>query len=203
MSQLPLPLDYRAADGEADFLVSEANQEAVAWLDRWPDWPQPQALLLGPAASGKSHLARLFARRVGGTLFDDADRAAADALFHAWNAATPGRPLLLTARAPPRAWHHGLPDLASRLAATPTLTIAAPDDAVLAGLLAKQFADRGLRVEPSVAVYILARIERSFAAVAAIVAALDAAALAAGRGVTLKLARTVLHEQFAIDLDAH
>lgn len=197
MAQLPLPLAYREALGEADFFVSDANADAVAWLDRWPDWPQPQALLTGPAASGKSHLARMFAGRSDATVIDDAGTADAETLFHAWNAATLGHPLLIVARTRPAL---GLADLASRLAATPLLTIRDPDDALLGAVLAKQFADRGLRVAPETATYILARIERSFAGVAAAVTALDEAALAEGRGVTVPLAREVLEAQFALPL---
>ena len=83
----------------------------------------------------------------------------------------------------------------SRLAATPQLRIAAPDDALLAALLAKQFRDHGLRVGGDVVDYVLARIDRSFASIARIVNALDAAALAAGRPVTVPLARSVLQAQ--------
>ncbi len=197
MAQLPLPLAYREALGVADFFVSDANVEAVRWLDRWPDWPQPQALLTGPPASGKSHLARVFAARTGATIADDAEHGDAEVLFHAWNAATAARPLLIVARTRPAL---GLPDLASRLAATSALAIRDPDDALLGAVLAKQFADRGLRVGPEVTAYILARIERSFAGVAAAVAALDGAALAEGRAVTVPLARTVLEAQFALPL---
>lgn len=194
MMQLPLPLAYRSAGGQGDFFVSTANADAVAWLDRWPDWPQPHALLIGPAVSGKSHLARMFAARSAATVVDDAECHDQAELFHAWNAATPARPLLITAQREPRAWVT-LPDLASRLAATVTLTIADPDDALLAAVLAKQFADRGLRLAPDVAGYVLARIDRSFAAGARVVAELDAAALAGGQGVTVPLARRVLEAQ--------
>lgn len=195
MTQLPLPLAYRSADGEADFFVSPANADAVAWLDRWPDWPLPVALLIGPAGAGKSHLARIFARRAGAEIIDDAEHADREALFHSWNAARPGRPLLIVAQLPPRDWPQQLADLASRLAATPQLRIAAPDDALLAALLAKQFRDHGLRVGGDVIDYVLARIDRSFASIARIVSALDAAALAAGRPVTVPLARSVLQAQ--------
>ena len=201
MSQLPLPLAYREGAGEADYFVSEANADAVAWLDRWPDWPQPQTLLIGPPASGKSHLARLLVGRTGATLVDDAESTDPEALFHAWNAATVERPLLIVARARPADWGHGLPDLASRLAATPLLAIRDPDDRLLAAVLAKRFTDRGLRVAPELAAYILARIERSFAAVAAAVEALDGAALAEGRGLTIPLARAVLEAQFDLPLE--
>ena len=196
MNQLPLPLAYRTAMGEGDFFVSAANADAVAWLDRWPDWPGPQALLIGPPGSGKSHLARIFASRSGATVVEAAEHADPEALFHAWNAATPTLPLLMTARTRAADWPHRLPDLASRLAATPLLTIRDPDDALLGAVLAKQFADRGLRLAPEVAAYVLTRIERSFASLAATIAALDAAALADGRGITVPLARDVLETQF-------
>ena len=199
-AQLPLPLAYREAVGERDFFVSDANADAVAWLDRWPDWPQPQALLLGPPRAGKSHLARIFAARTGGTVADDAEATDPEALFHAWNAATATRPLLIVARRRPADWGHGLPDLASRLAATPSHAIRDPDDALLAAVLAKRFADRGLRVAPEVAAYVLARIERSFAGIEIAAAALDAAALAEGRAVTVPLARAVLEAQFDLPL---
>ena len=195
MKQLALPLEYRSADGEVDFLISCANRAAVDWFDSWPDWPSPYALLIGPAASGKSHLARIFARRSAATVIDDAEAADPESVFHAWNAASMARPLLLTSALLPRAWPQPLADLQSRLAATPLVKIAAPDDALLAGLFAKLFRDRGLNVAGEVAEYVLARIDRSFASVAVIVAALDAAALAAGRPLTVPLARTVLSAQ--------
>ncbi len=103
-------------------------------------------------------------------------------------------PVLFTASAPPRTWVR-LPDLASRLAATPTLVIGPPDDALLSALVVKHFADRGIRIAPDVVAYVVVRIERSFAAVATTVAALDAAALASGREVTVPLARTVIEGQ--------
>lgn len=199
--QLPLPLVYAAAMGEADFLVSDANRDAVRWLETWRDWPRPQAVLTGPAGSGKTHLARVFAGRSGARVIDDADAADPETVFHAWNAATRERPLLLCARPAPPQWPHRLPDLASRLAATPLLTIRDPDDALLAAVLAKHFADRGLRLSPEVAAYVLARVERSFAAVAAAATALDATALDAGRAVTVPVAREVMEAQFDLGLE--
>lgn len=191
MTQLPLPLAYHPASTAADFVHAPANADAVAWLD---GLPAPRTLLVGPAGSGKTHLGRLFAARHGATLIDDADRVTQEALFHAWNAASAAAPVLFTARALPRQWVT-LPDLASRLAATPTLVIGPPDEALLASVLTKHFADRGIRIDPAVVAFVTLRIERSFAAVAATVAALDAAALAAGREVTVPLARRVLEGQ--------
>ena len=37
-----------------DFVVAPGSREALAWLDRWPDWPAPALCLNGPPGSGKS-----------------------------------------------------------------------------------------------------------------------------------------------------
>lgn len=197
MSQFALPLEYRSADGEADFYISEANAAAVAMLDRWPDWPSHTLVVVGPEGSGKSHLLRLFAGRHPGAvhIFDDADAAGRDenAMFHAWNAAQANGPaLLVAARTPPGEWRVRLPDLASRLGAAGIIHIDAPDDALLAEIVAKSFRERGLRVSPIVIEYMIQRIERSFAAAASAVAAIDAAALAGQRAVTVPLVREAL-----------
>lgn len=201
MTQIPLPLHYRSADGEQDFFVSEANGEAVAALDGWRGWPQPRLLLTGPEGAGKSHLARIFAARSGASVIDDLGRDLdEEALFHAWNAATPARPLLMVARTPPGQWAVRLPDLFSRLASTPAVTIRSPDDALLAAVLAKRFRDRGVLIAPDVVQWLTLRIERSFAGAAAAVEALDGAALAEGRAVTVPLARAALETQLGLAL---
>ncbi len=197
MSQFALPLAYRSADGEADFYISQANAAAVAMLDRWPDWPARTLVVVGPEGAGKSHLLRLFTDRHPDAvhIFDDADTPGRDEtmMFHAWNAAQAGeRGLLLAARTPPADWNVLLPDLRSRLSAAGTVHIEAPDDVLLAEIIAKSFRERGLRVSPIVIEYMVQRIERSFAAAASAVAAIDAAALAGQRAVTVPLVRAAL-----------
>jgi DnaA regulatory inactivator Hda len=212
--QLPLSLGHRPAQGREDFLVAPSNREAVAWIDRWPDWPAPGLAIWGPEGCGKSHLARVWQRAAGARLIaagevvpaavpalataplavEDADRGVDEAaLLHLFNLlAEGGHRLLLTARAAPARWALALPDLRSRLAAMPAVAVAAPDDALIGAVLVKLFADRQLRVNEDVVGYLLARIERSFAAARAVVAALDAAALADRRNLTVALAREVL-----------
>jgi chromosomal replication initiation ATPase DnaA len=219
MAQLPLDLGHRPALGWDDFLVAPSNQAAVSWLDRWPRWPGHALSLFGPAGSGKTHLAHVFQARsqaifigpeeLGGdrmrsllgrsraAIVDNAERVLllerGEGLFHLYNLlAEQGGHLLLVSREPPARWGIALADLRSRLLAAPTAELAAPDDALLASVLIKLFADRQLSVSEDVIAYLLPRLERSFAAARGVVEALDREALAAHRRVTIHLARLVL-----------
>ncbi len=85
-------------------------------------------------------------------------------------------------------------DLASRLNAAPQAGIGAPDDALIAAVLVKQFADRQLKVDAEVISFMLTRMERSFEAARVMVAAIDALALEQRRNITVPLVRQVLEQ---------
>lgn len=191
--QIALPLDWPQGRDEARFIVGQANAAAFEHFRRWSSWPVRATLLTGPRRSGRSLLARGFVARVNGRLFDDAERHDEEALFHAWNdAQARRRPLLMIGDAPPPAWAIRLPDLASRLAATPQVAIADPDDVLLAGLIVKLLADRGIAAPPDLPDFLVPRIERSYVAVQSVVDTLDRSILANRKRMTLAAAREAL-----------
>lgn len=193
MAQIALPLDWPVAERDEDFLISEANRAAFDHFRRWSTWPVMTTLLTGPRKSGRSLLGRIFVRKTGGRLFDNAEGHDEEALFHAWNEAQERRrPVLLIANAPPPAWEIRLPDLRSRLAATPQLRIEEPDDALLGGLVVKLLEDRGIATPPDLADYLVPRIERSYVAVQQVVDLLDRAMLSHSRRLTVPMARRAL-----------
>jgi chromosomal replication initiation ATPase DnaA len=100
--------------------------------------------------------------------------------------------LLITSRTAPARWTVGLADLRSRLAAAPAVAIGRPDDGLIGIVLVKLFADRQIQVDGDVLAFVLARMERTFAAARALVDALDRSALAAQRRITIPLARSVM-----------
>ncbi len=214
--QLPLDLALTPRFGEEDFLVSGSNAEASGMIDRWPDWPGGMLALAGPAASGKSHLAAIWAARSGARLLaarsldkadvpallaagavavEDGDRPGLPepALFHLINLAQEaGASLLLTGITPPGSWPVRTPDLASRLRRCPVVTIAEPDDALIRTLFVKLFLDRQIRVDTTLIDYLTLRTDRSFAGVAALVERLDRETLAHGRRLTRVIAGRIL-----------
>lgn len=195
MSQIALPLDWPVADGDEDFLLSASNRQAFEHLKRWTTWPVMATLLTGPRKSGRSLLGRIFVRKTGGRLFDDAQDHDEETLFHAWNEAQEKRrPLLIVADAPPPDWRIALPDLRSRIAATPRIALEAPDDALIAGLIVKLLGDRGIAAPPDVAEFLVPRIERSHVAVQRVVDALDRALLSHHRRMTVPMAKRALGE---------
>jgi chromosomal replication initiation ATPase DnaA len=220
-TQFRLPLTAAPTWGREDFAVSAANSDALARLDAWPDWPEGRLALIGPAGSGKTHLARAWAAKAGAVVVDatgpasaapdlpalrgkailveDADRRAEgqalsdEALFHILNmAGVDGGTVLLTGRTAPLVWAAGVPDLRSRLNALGVAMIDEPDDVVLEAVLRRAFAQRLLKPDPDLYPYLVSRLPRSAAEAIAAADLLDEAADQLRRELNKALAREVL-----------
>ena len=166
--QLTLDLGHRPAMGREDFLVTPSNALAVAWIDRWSDWPGPALALYGAAGSGKTHLAEVWRRRSGAArveparllgepapaligpggclVLEDLEQALAgnaalqEAVLHLYNAtAEAGGHLLLTGQLPPVRWDCTLADLRSRLGSVQVVGLQPPDDSLIEALLLKLY----------------------------------------------------------------
>ncbi len=220
---MALDLPHRPALGAGDFLVAPGNREAVAWIDRWPDWKAPGLVIHGPPGCGKSHLLEVWRARSGAIALDAATLSNSNpadllgsgvdvavegldaaenetVLLHLYNMVVErGGKLLLTARTAPARLNFRLPDLASRVGALPAVAVAGPDDTLLAAVLVKLLADRQLDAPLELIEYLMARMERSFEAARRLVATLDQRALELRRPITVRLARDVLAMDFDIE----
>lgn len=214
--QLVFDLKHRPAMGREDFLITPSNSDAVDAIDAWPDWPHHAMALVGPLASGKTHLASVWCATSNaqfkpitdlsiktapdfllshGVVIEDVYGENFDepALFHLLNLAREGKAnVLLTSTVPPAHWSVKLPDLASRLRALPLALLNPPDDVLLRAVLVKLFSDRQLMVEVTVINYLVLRMERSLKTAARVVAALDEAALSRKIRIGQRLTKEVL-----------
>lgn len=216
--QLVLALDHAVSYARDDYLAGPSNAAALALIERWPDWPNPVMVLAGPEGAGKSHLAAIWAEAAGARVLAanllneealptalvtgalvledlEADGLDERALFHLLNLAREeGAYVLITARAAPSGFKVAIRDLASRLRALPSVTLAAPDDALLRLVMVKLAADRQIALDLAVVNYVANRIERSFAAARAAVLALDEEAMRRHRPITRALAAELFRD---------
>jgi len=168
------------------------------FLECWPETDlQCAALLSGPEASGKTHLANCWARRTGAFLLNP-DRLGKEtsetiwsgqrfgilenienitdesALFHLLRYGEQGKShLLMTSRLSARELPFATPDIRSRLLALPVAFISPPDNSLLRGFFTKSFADRQWRANGAVIDYLTLHTERTFPAAQEIIRKLE------------------------------
>jgi len=216
--QLVLALDHTESFAREDFLIGPSNIAAFTLIERWPDWPDRIVALIGPEGCGKSHLAAIWAEATGARVLtarlleesglptalatgalvlEDLAFAGLDerALFHLVNLAREqGAHMLITSRSPLTTFPVAIHDLASRMRAIPSVSLAAPDDSLLRSLIVKLAADRQLTVDDALVNYVANRIERSFVGARTAVARLDEEAMRQHRPITRALAAKLFRE---------
>ncbi len=205
--QLTLDFPSRQAYGRDNFWVASCNQEAIAWIDRYPEWPMHALLIYGEAGSGKTHLAAIFseerieAKDLTEDFMPKSKKVVVEnleglqderALFHLFNRMHEmGGGLLMTARQIP---HFNLPDLQSRIGMTPKAEIQMPDDNTIMSVCAKMFADKQTVAGPEVLMFIATRVPRSFDAVRKVVDMTDELSLAKSRRITIYLVKEAIEK---------
>ena len=191
--QIALPLDWPQSDADARFIVSDANREAFDHFRKFGMWAVKATILTGPRRSGRTLLARSFVERVGGRLFDEAEHRDEEELFHAWNQAQDTKlPLVMVAEQAPPVWSPALADLKTRLAVTPVVRIANPDDMLFAALIQLHFADRGLHIPADALRFMSQRLHRDYWTAERAVEAVDRFAMSERARLSLPTIRRAL-----------
>jgi chromosomal replication initiation ATPase DnaA len=215
--QVPFDSGHEPSHLEIDFIEGDGNRLALAHIRAFPDWSGPLTLIEGPAKSGKSHLGRIWAERVGAQMagpddlealsrqggtapivVEDVERSGydEDALFHLLNQSMrDGRPVLMTTREPIANWPFETDDLKSRARLAARFTVALSDDIQLSQMFVKLFGDRQVAVDPKIIRYLVARMERSPEEAVALADLVDRIALSRGTAITRSVAAAALAER--------
>lgn len=219
--QLPFDYGHDPSHLEADFIEGEGNSLALAHIRAYPNWPGALNLIEGPAKSGKSHLARIWAGRARAEIvgphdmlaalppdlplvIEDVERSGYDeaALFHLLNRSMrEGRPILMTTREPIANWPFATDDLKSRARLAARFTLALSDDIQLSQMFLKLFHDRQVTVDQQVIRYLVARMERSPEEAVTLVELADRIALSRGTAITRSVAAAALRERGGPELE--
>ncbi len=224
-SQLVLNLNHRVAQGRNDFLVSKSNEDAVHWIDLWPNWPTMSSGLnvFGPTGSGKTHLGVVWQTQAKAIHFDRHKIAGGilerlleerchvvldgltsewpgDLVLHIYNlVAEKNGNILVLSRLPAAQLDCEPSDLSSRLSTLSAVEIRAPDDVLLIGIMQKLFSDRQLVVGYDVLSYLNSRMVRSFEEAIRWVDILDSMSLSEGKSITMPLVRRAMVGAYKTD----
>ena len=214
--QQTLPLKLLPSYGRHDFIVGESNIEAVKWIDSFSKSKINGLIIIGPSASGKSHLIStlknkykiLEAKEINNEktnilelkdlIIENIEQIKNHYFFlHVINIVKEKNfKVLLTSRLSINELNIRLEDLKSRLLAYSHSKILLPTDDVLKGIIIKISRDKGLLLNDTVINFILSHIERSYSVISGFINDLDQFALIKKKKITVPLVKKLIEAKF-------
>ena len=203
--QQTLPLKLLPSYGRHDFIVGESNLEAVKWVDNFSKSKVNGLVIIGPIASGKSHLISTLKNKykileaeeineekinileLKDIIIENIEKIENHYFFlHIINVVKEKNfKVLLTSRLPIKELNIRLQDLKSRLLAYSHSKILLPTDDVLRGIIIKISKDKGLLLSDTVINYILTHVERSYSIINSFINELDQLSLIRKKKITI------------------
>ena len=214
MTQMPLPFEVYPDYSMGAYFVDKAiTPHPLDILLQCQFWEGQTLVLCGQTASGKTHLAHIFARTFSVPFFEGADMRMGmlaniaqtgcvidnmpnmdeETLFHLLNTVRENTvKCLMTSGLALHDLPFLTPDVHSRLQHAMLITLKNPTDAVLQNMLLKLLDDRKLSVETDVVSYIIPRLHRSYESVQQLVDTLDSHSLSEKSNITIPLVRKIM-----------
>ncbi len=222
--QMALPLKFTTIKNRENYLVSRCNLEAVKLIENSTFWKNkkkinsiPGAIIYGPKGSGKTHLSTIFSHNVDCTYltsltnnnleqinegknfilddFSPGERYKSELVMHFINQVTYKEgSILLLSRLSPFEMNWNLSDLDSRIRSFLSSEIKFPDDIILYSFIVKYSNEKKLFISDKKLIYILERLDRSFASVIKVIDRLDTFSLENKKKVTYSNIKIILDE---------
>ena len=203
--QQTLPLKLLPSYGRHDFIIGESNKEAVKWVDNFLKSRINGLVIIGPVASGKSHLISTLKNKykilkaeeineekinileLKDLIIENIEKIENHHFFlHIINFVKEKNfKVLLTSRLPIKELNIQLADLKSRLLAYSHSKILLPTDDVLRGIIIKISKDKGLHLSDAIINYILIHVERSYSIINKFINELDQLSLMRKKKITI------------------
>ncbi len=214
--QILFSLGKKTSYNVDDFFVSPENELALKQIMLFPNWGADRlagiCMIIGPAFSGKTHLAHIFASLAGAKFIDEKflrERSKIDKfqalviddfdqkldyeeeIFHIFNDCLDQKKFLLILSSRSE-FSFKTKDLASRIQAINSIRIGDPSLELIEAILYKNFADRQISISPEVIKFILSRMERSYLVAHEIIERIDQKSLKLRSKINMALAKEVL-----------
>ena len=213
--QQSLPLKLLPSYDRHDFIVGESNIEAVKWVDNFTKSKISGLVIIGPRASGKSHLISTLKNKYKILEAEDINAEKINILelkdliveniekienynffLHIINIVKEKKSkVLLTSRLSIEELNISLEDLKSRLLAYSNSKILLPTDDVLRGIIIKISKDKGLPLSDTVINYILSHVDRSYSIINSFINELDQFSLIRKKKITIPFIKKFMESQ--------
>ena len=212
-----LPLKLLPSYGRHDFIVGQSNLEAVKWIDNFSKSKVNGLVIIGPSASGKSHLISTLKNKykifeageineeninileLKDLIIENIEKIENHYFFlHVINVVREKNfKVLLTSRLPINKLNIRLEDLKSRLIAYSHSKILLPTDDVLRGIIIKISKDKGLLLSDIVINYIISHVERSYSIINSFIDELDQLSLIRKKKITIPFIKQYIESKFS------
>tara|TARA_Y100001970_G_scaffold8951_1_gene10393 strand:+ start:381 stop:1052 length:672 start_codon:yes stop_codon:yes gene_type:complete len=218
--QLYFEMPNNTALGIEDYIITDSNSFAFDLILRMIKNEIKLGIVSGPSFSGKTHLSKILIKNIGTDehLYIDKDykniiekvgssnlivienidkvieNKSEEDLFHIINFTKENdKKLLMTSSKSVSNIEFKLEDLKSRLSAIIEAKIKQPDDELIKLLFIKIFNDKQLIINPSVIVFLMSRLERSYKDINTFIEKLDKFSLEKGKKITKALINDLMN----------
>lgn len=215
MQQIAFSFASSDAHDSDEFIESSSNSLACRAIDNWQDYwgvdPYPRALIIqGPKASGKTFLAKKWARNTNALFIKKMHEITENILAHhqsfiiedfdsSWNEERflhifnllleNQKYLLVTCKSFPEI---KLPDLSSRIKSVNLINIQQPDDEMMQMLIFKLFSNYSVVISSEVVSFLVKVLPREFPAIVESVKIINDFALENKRKITIPVVKQAL-----------
>ena len=218
MSQLILKFPFAKKYYEQDFFVSSNNYPAYKLIESWPDWAGKWLNIFGESGSGKTHLAKIFEKRIDKIkiisakrinnnvlqdlnlieclIIDDFENNIDEKLFYSIlnQSKQLDNYILINSVDPLKRFKFKLKDLKSRINSFTYYGIELPTDDLLKVIISKTLSDKQISINPKIAEFIIKNVDRSYEKMLKFLKEVDELSLSTGKSININLIKKVLNQ---------
>jgi len=218
MDQLIFKFPFAKKYYEQDFFISSNNFSAYKLIESWPNWPGKWLNIFGTSGSGKTHLAKILAKKINKTkildaktiddkiinkldhydclIIDNFDNNIDEKLFYTIlnQSKQLENYILINSISSIRNMKFQLEDLKSRVNSFLFFGIELPTDDLLKVIISKTLSEKQISINPKISDFIINNVDRSYEKMFKFLKEVDEISLSTGKSININLIKKVLNQ---------